>query len=252
MSRFGQQSSQRLNTGRSYYTTFASGTENPLSESSNWVTGSSFSPIIQKANGIAWGNQTGDEKFVPNFNDSHAFLQGFPPSHRVEVMLNLTRALVTADGDLEVECMLGCKFGAVRNVGTNPGDAFNNQTDFDGIECNLTQGKYGTLGFVSRFLDGTGVTDDFTSAYQAHGVHDGDKLCAELRVDFASSTGIVRMSMIRGTTGVETIIGTTPARTNYFRIGQPGIGFYRENDTQGNANDPTLFCAKAFAARGLY
>ncbi len=234
-----------VNAPRSYATTFPL-TENPISEGGMWTTGSAYQPTIQTGSGLAWGNQTGDEKFTPIYNDAQAFLSGFSRNHRVEVTLSLT---ATPNGDLEVECLLGAKFGAVRNVGTNPGEAFNNPTDFDGIEINITQGKYGTLGFVARFLDGTGNVDDFSSALAAHGIHDGDKLCAQLQVNDGAGTGVVTVSMIRAGTGVETTLVTTAAKTNYYRIGNPGFGFYRENNTPGAQDDPKIFSATAFYAR---
>lgn len=230
------------------FSTIFSLTENPISEGGVWTTGSPYQPVVRSSNGVAYGTQTGDERFIPIYNDSQAFLSGFAHNHRVEVTLSLTGTPV---GDLEVECLLGAKFGPVRHVGTNPGDTFNNDTDFDGIEINVTQGKFGTLGFVARFLDGTGIFDDFSSAFAAHGVHDGDKLCAQLVLNDGAGTGVVTVSMIRQGTGVETIIGTTPARTNYYRIGNPGIGFYRENNSPGQTDDPKLFSAAAFSAWSL-
>lgn len=235
---------------KSYFTTF-SGTENPLSEGGIWTTGSVTNPPMRCSNGVAYGTQTGDEKFVPTYNDSQAFLSGFARNHRAEVTISLTGTPV---GDLEVECVLGARYGAMRNPGSGPNDSastLNTSTTFDGIEVNLTFGKYGVLGFVARFLDPALTSDDFSSAAQAHGVHDGDKLCAQLVLNHGAGTGVVTVSMIRATTLVETILITTAARTNYYQIGNPGLGFYRENDSPGVTDDPKIYSATAFAAWDL-
>src|SRR6478752_877885 len=170
------------------FSTNFDGTESPLSEGGVWTTGSPYQPACQKGSGVCWGNQTGDEKFIPVYNDSQAFLSGFPHNHGCELTISLT---ATPVGDLEVELLLGAKFGPVRHVGTNPGDAKYNDTDFDGIEINLLQGKYGILGYVARFLDGTDTVDEFSSAFQSHGVHDGDKLRAQLILNDTTQTGVV-------------------------------------------------------------
>lgn len=235
---------------RSYYTDFGTATENPLSEGGRWTTGSAYNPACQIGSGLCWGGQTGDERFEPRYNDSMACLTGFGNNHRVEITISLTG---TPAGDLEVECWLGAKYGPVRNVGTNPGDAWNNPTDVDGIEVNLTYGKWGILGYVGRFLDGnynqaTDTPDDFSAAAASHGVHDGDKLCAQLTLDHSAQTGTVIVSMIRATTGVETTLITTPPRNRLYRIGNPGLGFYRENDSPGVQDDPRIYSITAFYA----
>ncbi len=237
-----------------YATTFSGGTENPLSEGSKWTTGSTTQPAMQVASGgVAYGTQTGDEHFTPIYNDSQAFLSGFSKNHRAEVTISL---LGTPNGDLEVECLLGAKFGSLRTVGTSFGQTYNNTTDFDGIEINLTNaGNFspGIQGYVSRYLDGTipgsNAVDDFSTAFRAHGIHDGDKLCAQLWLNDGAQTGVVTVTMIRATTGKETLIGQTPSRASYYRIGNPGLGTYRENASLGATENQNIYCATAFYAR---
>jgi hypothetical protein len=97
------------------YTTRFDGTENPLSEGGAWShTGQDWQPV-QKADGIAYGTQTG----MGGYDDSYAHLSGFGPDqtawgviqrtpggggiHEVEIHLRWSDSVHSAKG---YECLL--------------------------------------------------------------------------------------------------------------------------------------------------
>jgi len=222
------------------FSTNFDGTESPLSEGGVWTTGSPYQPICQKGSGVCWGNQTGDEKFVPTYNDSQAWLSGFKKNHACELTI---QKLSDPVGDLEVELLLGARQVPLRR--SSLGQSFNNDTDFDGIEINLGIGKYGILGFVSRYLEPNGNYDNIGAAFTSFGVQDGDKLRAQLTLDDGALTGNVIVWMIRGAL-VTQIANVT--RPEYYQVGNPGIAFYRENNSPGQTDDPKIFSATSFSA----
>jgi hypothetical protein len=220
-----------------YTTNFDGAAENPISEGGRWTTGIDiYQPAVQKSGGLAFGTQTGSEvlESPPRYNDSQAILSGFPPNHRAELTIHIGGF---PRGDLEVEVLLGGSYGPLRND-FGP-------THFNGVEINLTYGQFGVLCYSAQYLGH--FADDFSAACAAHGVLDGDKLVGELRLNDVNRTGVVIVSMIRG--GVETRIGTTPARSEYYLIGNPGIAFFRQNN--GAPDNPSIFSATSYTARGL-
>lgn len=219
----------------SYSTNFTGTAENPISEGAAWTTGTDpLSSVVQRSGGLAFGTQTGAEgaEATPRFNDSQAFLSGFPSNHRGEMTIHKSGTPV---GDLEIEIILGFSVGSLHTAHFGP-------THSDGIEVNLTQGQFGILCFVARWLEVE--IGDFSAAAVAHGVNDGDIFAAQLVL--GAGVGTVTVSLTR--TGVETVLGSITDAA-LFRVGQPGMGFYRGNN--GAPDDPTIFCATAYTARGL-
>jgi hypothetical protein len=231
------------NSARVFTTTFSGAAENPISENGAWTTGTDpLSTVVRvSGTGIAYGTQTGDEssETPKRFCDSQAYLSGFPPNHRAELTISRTG---TWSGDLEVEVLLGWSVsGSLRSPQPNFGP-----THSDGIEVNLAIGGFGIFTGVARFLE-VAVAD--FSAGPVQGllpILDGDILCAQLTLNVAASTGTVTTSIKRA--GVETIMGTV-TDASLFRVGQPGIGFYREN--VGGTPDPTQYAATAYTAFGI-
>jgi hypothetical protein len=224
-------------TGVVYTTTFPL-TENPISESGVWTTGNdSFQSAVRTSGGLAYGTQTGNEwqQMPALYNDSQCYLSGFPSNHRGEMTIHMGGV---PRGDLEIEVLLGWSVGGSRT-------AHFGTTHSDGIECSITLGEFGVLCLVARYL--TVAEADFSHGPIATlGVRDGDIFAAQLVLDHSAMTGTVTLSLTRA--GTETILGSA-THAEFYRVGQPGFAFYRQNN--GAPDDPTLFCAAAYTARGL-
>lgn len=229
--------------GSYYATTFSGGSENPISEGGAWTTGAdALSSVVRMAGGIAYGTQTGAESSEgpPRYNDSQAFLSGFPKNHRIEITISRTGSW---SGDLEVELLFGWSVsGSLRS----PQPTFG-PTHSDGIECNLAiSSSFGVFTGVARWLEV--AVADFSSGPITGllPIQDGDIFAGQLTLNDGASTGTVVTSIIRS--GVETVLGTVTDATLY-RVGQPGLGFFRED--VGGTPDPTQYAATAYKAMGI-
>jgi hypothetical protein len=172
------------------------------------------------------------------YNDSHAYLSGFPNNHRVETTISLGALW---SGDLEVEILLGWSVsGSVRSP-----EPFYGPTHSDGIECNIFWSPGSYFGcYASRWLDQNPTLDATAGLNGLGGIQNGDIFCAQLVL--GSGVGTVTLSIIRS--GVENVFGSL-TDANFFRVGQPGFGFYRQD--LGGTPDPTRFALTDFTARGL-
>lgn len=228
--------------GRYYSTTFPL-TENPISEGGVWVTGAdALSTVVRSSGGVAYGTQTGNEydETPKRYNDSQAYLASFPRNHKVEVTISTTGP-GSWSGDLEVEVLLGFS----TSTGLRSPQPFYGATHSDGIEVNLVWSSvFGYACNVGRWLDGPSGAADYSSAVAALGIQDGDIFGAQLTLNDNTQTGTVICWITRA--GTKNVLGTVTDASLY-RVGRPGLGFYRYNDS-GGALDPTKFCAAAFTA----
>ena len=183
------------------YTTSFDGTENPLSEGGVWSHNGLHWKKVQKANGIAFGSQTGSG----GYDDSYAYLSGFPADQSASAVIQRTSG---SSGNHEVEILLRWR--------DTPDSA-------KGYECLIPyDGAY-----PPHIVRWNGPLGDFTFLKR------GD-------VSVLAKTGDTFRATIQGNliigyfNGVEIIRATDPTYTT----GNPGIGFYRET---GGTNSDMAF-----------
>jgi hypothetical protein len=192
----------------SYATNFV-GTENPISEGRVWRhTGAAWAFVV-KANGRAHGTQTGSG----GYDDSYAYLSGFPPDQSASATLFLNPYAPT-DNNREVELLL--RWSDSRDRAT-------------GYECNLHYNG----GYV-QIVRWNGPLGDFTvlaSAARPPKPKTGDVMKATI-------VGNAITVFYNGRPIVQTTDSTFPT-------GNPGIGFFIRSPA---ANDEFGFTS--FAATG--
>jgi hypothetical protein len=215
-----------------HFTTFPN-TENPISEGGRWTTGNDANQsAIQTSGGVASGTQVGNEA-PPNYNDSEAYLSGFPPNQRITGVVHRSG---TPTGFLEVELLLRWSVGpSLRGVGF--GD-----THSDGYEINFGCDGQGFTDYfnVARFkgpdaalyVSSDNPADTWSTLIP---IQDGDILMAQI----VGAT--ITVSLKRS--GVEhvlcTVTDTNGAGGGASCLGgQPGIGYFRQTvgtpDTMSN------------------
>jgi hypothetical protein len=147
--------------------------------------------LVETDGGNAYGTQSGSGAF----DDSYAYLSGFPPNQRGTGVVHKI-ANVDTGCTHEVEILLRWSDG--------PHDAH-------GYECNLAYD--GSYAEIVRWNGGLGKFDYLTRSSVPGGVHDGDVLSA---------------SMI-GNSIVVTVNGKEIARAtdSTFQSGNPGMAFWR-------------------------
>jgi hypothetical protein len=209
-----------------YQTTFDA-PENPLLEGGAWRHTDSNQAFVRTANGLAFGTQVGSEWASSNYNDSNAFLSGFPPDQRASAVIHRTSAMIA--GNLEVELLLRWSEGAERSTSYGPTRQY-------GYEINIGQGIYGTFVQIGRWKDAN-LFDSKTasSPLATMGLHDGDVFSAQI-------VGSVITAWLN-----DTVIATATDST--YATGNPGIGFFRHDE--GGTIDPESHCFKSFTAEGL-
>jgi hypothetical protein len=173
--------------------------ESPISESGAWHHTDPYQTVVTTLGGFATGTQTGSG----GYDDSTAFLSGFPADQRITAVIR--KGTVTGSYK-EVELLLRWSEGATRS--TSYGD-----TNSYGYEINLAyDGSYWNIG---RFKG--------PALYSGHNVgpiQDGDTFEA----DIAGDTITVRL---RGS-----VIGSATDTTGApYATGNPGIGFFVQTAT---------------------
>jgi hypothetical protein len=177
---------------KTYSTTFDA-TETPISQGGAWTHVGLDWTLVDTANGIAFGTQTGTD----GYNDSYAHLSGFPPDHSASAVIYRSASLDGTCGTHEVEILL--------RWSDSPHDAH-------GYECNLAfDGSY------AQIVRWNGPLSDFTylgSGSVPGGVHSGDTLSAT----------ILGAKITLFVNGVQVATATDG---NPFPTGNPGMGFWR-------------------------
>jgi hypothetical protein len=217
------------------YVTDFSASESPISEGGAWRSGDDpLQTPVDTAGGLAFGTQTGTEARAGNYNDSEAYLSGFPPDQRATAVIHKTAGVSNAYE--EVELLLRWSVGALR-TGLPYGD-----THSYGYEINLAyDGAYIQIGrFKSSALFDSLVSG---SPVTGLGVKDGDVFSAQI-VGNAITATLTRNGV------TTTIAQATDSSGTPFATGSPGIGFFRD-DSQNGTTDPKAFCFTHFEADGL-
>ncbi len=193
-------------TGGVTYATDFERTESPLSESGVWHHDGLDWTVVDTASGIAFGTQTLKvSRSGPGaYDDSYAYLSGFPPDHRASAVVHL--GSIDASCTHEVEILL--RWADSAHVAR-------------GYECNLAfDGSY------AQIVRWNGAVGDFTylnSGAVPGGVHEGDTLSASIigtQINL-SVNGVVRAS----------------AQDSTFTTGNPGIAFWRGMSGCGSQGD---------------
>lgn len=174
------------------YSTLFDGTENPLSENGVWThTGADWTKV-QKANGIAFGTQTGSG----GYDDSYAVLSGFGPNQRASARVHISPSLDPSCTH-EVEILLRWS------------DSLHQAK---GYEVNLLWD-----GGYAQIVRWNGALGDFTvlGGGSYPGLKDGDLFEASIDGD------LIKV-LVNGQPVAET-------RDATFATGNPGIGFFRRD-----------------------
>jgi hypothetical protein len=191
-------------------------TESPLSEGGIWKHAGLDWTRVNSANGNAFGTQLGGGAF----DDSYAYLSGFPADQSVSAVIRKDPAFST-NSTREVELLLRWSDSA---------------HDAHGYECNLaSNGGYAEIvrwnGPIGSF---TYVANQGSGGTQA-GVHDGDVFSAEIR----GNVIITRLNGVQlNTANVATIGGPV------WTTGNPGMGFWKG----GGSSFPGDYGFKSFSA----
>ena len=84
------------------FSTRFEGAENPISENGAWTNAGTDWTHIQKANGIAFGTQSGTNTGIYKYNDSYAHLSGFPPDQEAWGEVRITNPKASCIEELEI------------------------------------------------------------------------------------------------------------------------------------------------------
>ena len=172
------------------YSTHFDLTESPISEGGAWKHLSLDWTLVNTSNGLAWGTQTGSGAY----DDSYAYLSGFPANQTASAVIHLA----SPDGSAthEVEVLL------------HWADATHNAR---GYECNLAWN-----GGYAEIVRWNGALGDFTYLNRSSapmGVHDGDTFSAKI-------VGTTITSYLNG-------VQIATATDSTFTDGNPGFGLWR-------------------------
>jgi hypothetical protein len=191
-----------------YSTTF-SATESPISESGAWTHNGTLWTKVDTSGGLAFGTQDNSG----GFDDSYAYLSGFPPNQSASLVVHKG----SPSGFQECEIILRW---------------LDSSGNARGYECNLAWD-----GGYAEIVRWNGSLGDFTYiAAQGSGgpgsVADGDVFSAQI-------VGGVITSFLNG-------VPLNTATDSTWTTGNPGIGFYR-----ASAGPATDYCATSYSATSL-
>jgi hypothetical protein len=181
------------------YTTNFDLTESPISENGAWSHRGLDWSLVDTSGGNAYGTQKGSGAY----DDSYAYLSGFPPDVSVSAVIRKDPAFTT-NSTREVELLLRWSDSA---------------HDAHGYECNLAHdGGYAEIvrwnGALGSYTYVAGQGSGGTSL----GVHDGDVFSAEIRGNIITT----RLNGAPLNTADITSIGGAVWTT-----GNPGIAFWK-------------------------
>jgi hypothetical protein len=208
-------------TGAQMYTSGFDSAENPISEAGRWNSGRHVGldwTDVRIIDGMACGTQSGIDSGITVYNDSYAFLTGFPADQTVQGIVTIKNP--SASCNQEVELLLRWNSSAHQSTG---------------YEC------------LARCLDSeesymeivrwNGALGDFTYLARLHssaaGVKDGDTLKAYIKgnqITFCLNN-VIKLQ----------------CNDNTYTDGNPGIGFFLYNCPGTNTNFGfTNFSATSF------
>jgi hypothetical protein len=173
------------------YTTDFNLTESPISEGGVWKHAGLDWTLVNTSGGLAYGTQSGSR----GFDDSYAYLSGFPADQAASGVIHLD-SRIDRSTTHEVEILLRWSDAA---------------HDAHGYECNLAYD--GSYVEIVRWNGGLGSFTYLNRGSAPAGVHEGDTLRAQ----------------IVGNTITVSLNGTqlVSATDSTFTSGNPGMGFWR-------------------------
>ena len=93
---------EMLSDVKQSFTTHFEGAEVALSEGGAWTNRGADWTQIRKANGLAFGTQTGTNTGIYKYNDSYAHLSGFPPDQEAWGQVHITKPTSACTQELEI------------------------------------------------------------------------------------------------------------------------------------------------------
>jgi hypothetical protein len=183
------------------YSTDFNLTESPISEAGVWKHFGLDWTLVNTAGGLAYGTQTGNG----GYDDSYAYLSGFPANQAASGVIHLNPAIDRSTTH-EVEILLRWSDAA---------------HDAHGYECNLAYD--GSYAQIVRWNGPFGSFTPLALGGAPSGVHEGDTLAAQ----------------IVGSTITMTLNGNQIASVSdsTFSSGNPGMGFWRGSPSGAFAGD---------------
>jgi hypothetical protein len=205
---------------QTYSTRFA-GSEDPLSEDGRWANNGVDWTRIKKANGIAYGTQTGTNTGIYKFDDSYAHLSGFPPDQEAWGEAYISKP---SPGRIqELEILLRWTSSAHRTTGY---ECFARCISNDSSYLQIVRWD-GPLGKFTYLADKRGTN---------YGLNKGDTLKA-------SVIGNTITVYING-------IEKAQVKDDTYKTGNPGIGVFRFREHQGEGSNSD-FGFSSFTAHGI-
>ena len=186
-----QPSSPSQPTPVQQYSTNFPGTEDPLSEGGAWSNNGLDWTVVQTANGVAQGTQTG----TVGYDDSYARLSGFTSYQSASAVIHLNSG-IDSSCTHEVEILLRCT-DAPHSV-----KCYECNLSFDGTYCEIVRwnGAVGDFTYLARGTPHAAPRNGDTFKAVAQG---------DLIIVYLNDVEVIRAS-----------------DTSY-PTGNPGVGFYR-------------------------
>jgi len=176
------------------YTTTFELSEKPISEQGAWRRLNAAGTPVATAGGLAFGTQTGSG----GFDDSYAYLSGFPPNQAASAVVHLDKGIST-NTTHEVEILLRWSDSADGTRGYECNFAYNGQYQ-DIVRWNGPKGSF------------TYLVPTLTASIPG-GLHDGDTVSAQI-------VGKTITTFVNG----KKILSVDD---DTFKDGNPGMGFFR-------------------------
>ncbi len=204
-----------------YSTTFDRD-EDPLSESGKWINQGLDWTKIRKAQGLAFGTQTGTNKGIYRYDDSYAHLSGFPPNQEAWGKVHIAKPDPSCHQ--EVEILLRWTSSAHRTTGY---ECFARCVNDGSSYVQIVRWE-GPLGKFTYLADKRGSN---------YGLKDGDILKASI-------VGNVITVFINGVVKAQ-------VKDDTHKTGNPGIGTFLSCDNGRGIGTNRDFGFRSFTARGI-
>ncbi len=204
-----------------YRTTFE-GDENPLLEGGKWSNNGRDWTKIRKAQGLAFGTQTGTNKGARRYDDSYAHLSGFPPNQEAWGKVHIAKP--DSSCHQEVEILLRWTSSAHRTTGY---ECFARCVNDGSSYVQIVRWE-APLGKFTYLADKRGAN---------YGLKDGDILKASIvgNVITVSINGVVKAQ----------------AKDDTYKTGNPGIGTFLSCDNGRGVGTNRDFGFRSFTARAI-
>jgi len=196
---------------RTYSTNFPNppAPESPISEGGEWVHNGTLWTKVDTTTNRAFGTQDN----TGAYDDSYAYLQGFPVNQQCQGTIHKASPSGTA-----IECEVLLRW-------------LDTTSNARGYECNLAYD-----GSYTEIVRWNGAFGDFT-------------ILSHVNPGATPANGDVLSAKIIGTTITVFLNGVqiNTATDSTWSSGNPGMGFYKDNESTGS----NTYCFSAYSATGL-